>query len=261
MSFSQKNIKNKQVLVTGGSRGIGEQICLFLLENNYDVYAVARNNLKSVKLKKYLGKNFYFYKYNLLNDSQCKKFLLKLKKSNFDIIINNVGGGIGVRDIFSSINDWYSVWKFNVGIAIKVNNFFIRKMKLKKSGKIIHVSSSSSIDGGPAIHPFGGSPPYACAKAFLNMYVKTLGRELNKFNIHVSAILPGPILTENKHWDKLKKKNKKLFKKFIKEFVPTGKMLKVEEIIPVIKLLCDNKKVFPNSSLIRVDSRGKFKVI
>ena len=40
----------------------------------------------------------------------------------------------------------------------------------------------------------------------LNMYVKTLGRELNKFNIHVSAILPGPILTENKHWDKLQKK-------------------------------------------------------
>ena len=74
------------------------------------------------------------------------------------------------------------------------------------------------------------------------MYVKTLGRELNKFNIHVSAILPGPILTENKHWDKLQKKNKKLYNKFIKEFVPSGKMLKVEEIIPIIKLLCDNKK-------------------
>ena len=79
-------------------------------------------------------------------------------------------------------------------------------MKLKKSGKIIHISSSASIDGGPKIHPYGGFPPYACAKAFLNMYVKTLGRELNKFNIHVSAILPGPILTENKHWDKAKKK-------------------------------------------------------
>lgn len=260
MSFSHK-IKNKKVLVTGGSRGIGEQICLFLLNNDYDVYTVARNNLKSSKLKKYLGKNFHFYKYNLLKDSQCKKFLLKLKKTNFDIIINNVGGGIGVRDIFSSINDWYSVWKFNVGIAIKVNNFFIKKMKLKKSGKIIHISSSASIDGGPKIHPYGGSPPYACAKAFLNMYVKTLGRELNKFNIHVSAILPGPILTENKHWDKLQKKNKKLYNKFIKEFVPSGKMLKVEEIIPIIKLLCDNKKIFPNSSLIKIDSKGKFNVI
>ena len=62
--------------------------------DNYDVYAVARNNLKSVKLKIFRKKEFYFYKYNLLNDSQCKKFLLKLK-IYFDIIINNVGGGIG----------------------------------------------------------------------------------------------------------------------------------------------------------------------
>ena len=73
--------------------------------------------------------------------------------------------------------------------------------------------------------------------------------------------MPGPILTENKHWDKLQKKNKKLYNKFIKEFVPSGKMLKVEEIIPIIKLLCDNKKIFPNSSLIKIDSKGKFNVI
>ena len=62
-------------------------------------------------------------------------------------------------------------------------------------------------------------------QAFLNMYVKTLGRELNKFNIHVSAILPGPILTENKHWDKLKK-NKKLFKSLSKNLCRLVKCLK-----------------------------------
>ena len=95
------------------------------------------------------------------------------------------------------------MWKFNVGIAIKVNNFY-KKNEIKKIWKNSHVSSSSSIDGGPAIHPFGGSPPYACAKAF--KYVRqNIRKRINKFNIHVSAILPGPILTENKHWDKLKK--------------------------------------------------------
>ena len=135
---------------------------LIFANNDYDVYTVARNNLKSSKLKKkYLGKNFFhFYKYNLLKNDPVYKIFTQIKrKTNFDIIINNVGGGIGVRDIFSSINDWYSVWKFNVGIAIKVNNFY-KKNEIKEiHGKIIHISSSASIDGGPKIHPYGGSPP------------------------------------------------------------------------------------------------------
>ncbi len=247
--------KNKTILVTGGTKGIGEEICFFLLKQNHVVYTVARNNLRSKKLKNYLGKNLFFYKSNLLNDDSFNRFLNKIKNINFDIIINNIGGGLGVRNILSDYDDWYNVWKFNVGIAIKINNFFIKKMKNKKSGKIIHISSTAGINGGPPVYPYGGSPSYACSKAFLNMYIKTLSRELKKFKITVSGILPGPILVKNKHWYNLKKNNQKLFDKFIREYVPHGKMLELNQIIPVIKLLCDNKKKPFNSSLIEINAK------
>jgi 3-oxoacyl-[acyl-carrier protein] reductase len=193
---------------------------------------------------------------NLLDDKDFNKFLNKIKNINFDIIINNIGGGLGVRNVLSDYNDWYNVWKFNVGIAIKINNYFIKKMKRKKSGKLIHISSMAGFNGGPPVYPYGGSPSYACSKAYLNMYIKTLGRELDKFNITVSGIAPGPILIKNKHWDKLKKSNKKLFNKFIKEYVPTDKMLTINQVIPVIKLLCDDKKSPFNSSVIKINGKN-----
>jgi len=251
-------LKNKNILVTGGSKGIGEEICFFLLKQNCIVYTVARNNIKSQRLKKYLeGGSLYFYKLNLLNDKDFSKFLKKVGNINFDIIINNIGGGLGIKNIISDFNKWYKVWKFNVGIAIKINNYFIKKMKIRKSGKIIHISSTASIDGGPAIYPYGGSPPYACSKAFLNMYVKTLSRELKEFNISISAILPGPILVKGKHWFKLKMNNVKLFNRFIKEHLPTGQMLTPYKIIPTIKALCEGKRNTFNSPLIRIYGNKK----
>lgn len=54
------NIKSKTILVTGGTKGIGEEICFFLLKQNHVVYTVARNNLRAKKLKNYLGKNLFF---------------------------------------------------------------------------------------------------------------------------------------------------------------------------------------------------------
>ena len=54
------------------------------------------------------------------------------KKISFDIIVHNVGGGIGIKDNHSSIEDWKKVWDFNVGIAIKLNNEFLPRMKKRK---------------------------------------------------------------------------------------------------------------------------------
>ena len=75
-----------------------------------------------------------------------------------------------------SNDDWIKVINFNVGIAIKINNFFIPKMIKRKSGKIVHISSISAI-------ALRGSAPYAASETLLNSYITTLARELGKHEI------------------------------------------------------------------------------
>jgi len=145
------------------------------------------------------------------------------------------------------------VWMFNVGISIEINNILIPKMIIQGGGKIINISSSSSIDGLPAIKPFGGSIQYSCAKSYLNTYTKCMAREYADKNISFSAVLPGPFLSPGKHWDKLKSKNKNLFNKFIKSNNPLKRFSKFEDIIPFVLLLASEKSSFSNGSLIPIN--------
>ena len=114
-----------------------------------------------------------------------------------------------------------------MGASIELNNILIPSMiKNNINGKIIHISSYSAIDGGPDVKKFGGSTPYVCAKAFLNMYIKALSKEFKKEKISFTGILPGPILLEHKHWFKFKKENPDLFKKFQKNYMKNKKIFK-----------------------------------
>ena len=71
-------------------------------------------------------------------------------------MIHCLGGALGKKDNLAKIEDWQEVWNFNVGIGIEINNILIPKMKAKKYGKIIHISSSYSINGSIRNEPYGG---------------------------------------------------------------------------------------------------------
>ena len=74
------------------------------------------------------------YLYNrekdLLENGAVKNLIPNiLKKQSFDIIVHNLGGGLGIKDPLSDVNDWNKVWYFNVGIALEINSLIIPLMK------------------------------------------------------------------------------------------------------------------------------------
>ena len=80
-----------------------------------------------------------------------------------------------------------------------------------------------------------------------------MAREYAKFNISISAVLPGPFLSPGKHWDKLKKKNNKLFNLYVKNLNSLERFSKVEEVVPFVLLLASEKASSAQGALLNID--------
>ena len=226
--------KESRILVTGASRGLGKSLVEILVKKSLNITVVARG-FYDLKLKKKIT----FIKCNILKKDDFSNLKKKLKKKNFDFVIHCIGGGLGIKSVLSKKKLWEKSLFFNAIHAIELNNILVPNMiKNKIKGKLIHVSSYSSIDGGPDFKKFGNAAPYTCSKAFLNRYVKTASNELKHKNINFVAVLPGPIMLEHKHWFKLKKENPELVKKFQRDYMKNAKFLTANQVGKFIFKVC-----------------------
>ena len=249
-------LKGKKALVTGAGRGLGRSIALGLAEEGCIVTAISRNQDELIQLVNEM---------KLINGAKHDYYTLDLSYeipiyNEYDIVVNNVGGGIQfqseqntlVKDALVSKDDYLRAWELNVGIAIKINNNIIPYMKKKRWGRIIHISSI----GGECLR---GSIPYACSKAYLTRYSKMLSRALCKDNIIVSCVLPGAFYDKGNVWDENnpinsdKKKFKRKLDEFLKNVQMCGRLGKVEEIVPFVLLLASEHATFASGATINVD--------
>lgn len=251
-------IKNKRIVIAGASRGIGAEIARHFSREGGQLSLIARDkeNLESV-LEEIGGMEagHDYLDLDLRETGAPTRAVNELfsRHEAIDILVHNVGGGLGVKKPLAEIDDWLKVWQFNVGIAIEMNSLIVPHMKEKQWGRIIHLSSINAITGGTMVEPYGGAPAYSCAKAYLNMYTKVIGRELAKDNVIVSAVMPGTILSEGKHWDKLQKKNPRLVKDYLERHHAIGRFGRAGEIAPFVLLLASEHASFASGSVLPVD--------
>ena len=251
-------IKNKRIVITGASRGIGAEIARHFSREGGKLSLIARDkeNLKSI-LREIGGMEagHDYLDLDLRKTGAPTRAVNELlyRHEAIDIVIHNVGGGLGVKNLLAELDDWLRVWHFNVGIAIEMNSLIVPHMKEKQWGRIIHISSINAITGGTMVEPYGGAPAYSCAKAYLNMYTKVIGRELARDNVIVSAVMPGTILSEGKHWDKLQKNNSELVKDYLERYHAIGRFGRAEEIAPFVLLLASEHASFATGSVLSVD--------
>ncbi len=244
-------IKGKCALITGASRGLGMAIATSLAEEGVKVAVVARDNdaLSSVVKKVGGNKSGHFgISLDLMTEDAPKILKEKLiEKFGYpEIIVHNLGGTLSIKNALSSIEEYQNVWKFNLGIAVELNRLFIPYMQERKWGRIVHISSSSAV-------MVDASLPYSSAKAALNAYVKGLAREVAKTGIIVSAVMPGPFISEGGHWDFISKNFPEKFQKFVSERMPMKRLATPEEISGIVTFLCSEKASFCVGTIIPVD--------
>jgi NAD(P)-dependent dehydrogenase (short-subunit alcohol dehydrogenase family) len=191
------DFKNKNILVIGGSSGIGLSIVTEFLKSNAKVFSISRNIKKIESAKKLLAKKkilknatFLSTKKNTIDD--ITKILNNLtdNKVFFDVLINCNGYYEKMNLIDVTDSFWDDVYYNN----IKLNFFasqFLAKTNIAKRKKLNIINLSSFA----AIMPSSGYGIYASSKSALTNLTKTMAAEWSKFNIRVNCIIPGVIET------------------------------------------------------------------
>ena len=238
----------KNILITGASSGLGLFLSRFFNDINYNLVTLGKDKTKIKKLKSYLKEKNkkYCFSYDVIIKKNLKKFLAKIKKIKFDVVIHCMGGGFGKKRPMISQKDLNFLFNVNVSISAEINKEIVDKSLFNKNLKLIHVSSVAAIESTASVG-------YSMTKASLISYVKTLSKHLIKRNIFVHCVLPGAFEYENNAFMRLKLKNRKIYNKFIKNKLPRKKISKPEDLLGLFKLLISEEGNILTGSSITAD--------
>jgi len=180
------SLKNKVVLITGGSRGIGKTACEEFLEAGATVVCVSR------KRPNKLIKNVDYYESDITDSQEITKTIDSIFRihESIDILVNNAGI-IKDKSFFKMEEGlWDDVIKTNLKGTFNVTKAVLPYMKAKGYGRVINTSSIVGSTGA------FGQTNYATTKAGVVGFTKSLSKEVGKYNITVNAVSPGYIRTE-----------------------------------------------------------------
>ena len=188
-------LKNKKILITGATGGIGKAIAFLFAKNNAELFLTGRNKKKLDKLKSQILRLYKvkisIYVFDISNYDEIKNAFknIFLKTKNIDVLINNAGilkdnyiGMISNRDINNLINT-------NLIGPINFTQL-VSKIIVKKNSSIINISSIVGKSGK------SGQVLYSSSKSGLLGFTLSAAKELASKGIRVNAIAPGLIKTK-----------------------------------------------------------------
>jgi len=187
----------KNVIIAGGSRGIGLSGAKGFLGLGYNVIIASanENNLKQAIAKIEHKKAKLLHKKCNISDESEVKSLFDFCKSNFgevDILINCAAIIQNQDFIDLNIEDWQKLMDINVKGSVLCCYQAFKQMK-NKGGNIINISSLGGLQN---FSKFSGFSSYVTSKFAITGLTESLAVEGRKFNIRVNAIAPGAVDTE-----------------------------------------------------------------
>jgi len=180
----------KVVLVTGCSTGIGLATATLFSEGDYQVIATARSPESSEELVE-LGKkdNVLLKTLDVCDQESVDKLFNELNDFDVDVLVNNAGvGGSGSVEN-ASMDFAKNLMETNYFGALRMIQKVIPSMRSRRSGAIINVSSQAGR------RPFALMSHYCATKYALNGLSESMAHELARFNIRVTLIEPGTVIT------------------------------------------------------------------
>lgn len=241
----------KNVLVTGGSRGIGKATVIEFAKKGYNVvinYVSDDNAAKT--LKKFIVENFdvdvMLCKCDVSNEEDVKTMVKDVVNhfGNIDVLVNNAGIAIDTTFEDKTKEKFSKILNVNLIGPFLVSKEVSKYMLEKKAGSIVNVASTNGID---TYYPC--ALDYDASKAGLISLTHNLSLELSPY-IRVNAVAPGWTNT-----DQLKEMDKELIKSE-EERIYLKRFAKPEEIAKAVYFLASDDASYINNEILRVDGGG-----
>ena len=239
---------NKNVLITGGTRGIGEAISREFAKKGYNLIINYINSKeKAEKLKTELETEFNISVLTIQGDLSEEKAIENMvdiamdKFGKVDVLVNNAGIVIDKEFEDRTIEDWKQTLNINLIAPFILTKLIGKEMVKNKGGAIINISSTNGIN---TYYPT--SVDYDASKSGLISLTYDSAVELAPY-VRVNCIAPGWVNTEM---------NKELPEDFVKEEterILVKRFAEPEEIAKVATFLASDDAIFINSTIIKVD--------
>jgi len=243
-------LKDKVVIITGGTRGIGYETVKLFAENRANVVLfgskkesvdTAIENLKKDNI------NVLGYYPNLNNYEEVEKTIEEVynKYGKIDVLINNAGMSANKKIDETSIEEFNKIIDLNVNAMFYVTKVVVPYMKKQNSGVILNTSSMVSIYGQPS------GVGYPTSKFAVNGFTKSLARELGSFHIRVNAVAPGITNT-----DMVASLPKEMIEPLIKT-IPLGRIGEPRDIANAFLFLASDMASYITGNILSVDGAAR----
>ncbi|WML50970.1 SDR family oxidoreductase [Neobacillus sp. PS3-12] len=241
-------LKGKNVLITGGSKGIGKAIAEVFVSEGANVAISARGLEALEKAKEDLGGNLPIFPADITDADEREKLIRSFikEKGRIDVLVNNAGGSNGGKATETEMNLYYQAMELNYFSAVHLSKLAVEHMKEFGSGSIINITSVFGRES-------GGKVTYNNAKSALISFTKSLADEVISYGIRVNSIAPGSILHETGNWIKRLKADPKGIQEFVERDIPAGRFGTPEEIANVAAFLASDKSSWIVGASINVD--------
>ena len=237
------DLKDKNIIVTGATGGIGNSIVKKFYEYGANILASGTKIDKLEKLKSNF-KNIKILKFDITDNDKIEKFIDDATNElggRLNCLVNNAGITKDNLAIRMSLDEWNSVINLNLTSTFLCSKFGIKKMLKNKSGKIINITSVVGHTGNL------GQSNYTASKAALVAMSKSLAIEYAKKNININCISPGFI--ETAMTDKIDEK----FKEVIISKIPSARLGQPEDIANAVLFLASNQSDYINGETLHIN--------
>ncbi|TYR80861.1 SDR family oxidoreductase [Priestia megaterium] len=240
-------LRGKNILITGGSKGIGKAIASLFLQEGANVGIAARNKETMQSIKNELPQ-LHTYSIDVTNEHERVRLIDEFisQFGQIDILVNNAGGSNGGKTLETELSLFHQAMELNYFSAVHLSQLAGQYMKEQGKGAIVNITSIFGRES-------GGKVTYNNAKAALISFTKSFADEMIPYGVRVNSIAPGSILHETGNWQKRLEENPEQINRFVKEQIPAGRFGTVEEVANAVVFLASKKASWIVGASINVD--------